>query len=191
MRSVASARGARRVERMVRNGTRRAERIRREERVVRVTRAVQLHESQHAGSHAGAEAAADELQELGLQAVAVREMREASRRHAPRVGRLREPQPSRHHGVDPVASDQHLQVQQSASCSVFSFEAPAMVSFCRAIFTFDLRVEPSARCRILTPPPSSMDMYNPGGEADGASWQLLLQGLQLRVPPDAADLIGP
>jgi hypothetical protein len=38
-----------------------------------------------AGSHAGAEAAADELQEFGLEAVAVREMPDASPRHAPRV----------------------------------------------------------------------------------------------------------
>ena len=35
-----------------------------------------------------------------------------------------------------------------------------------------------------------LDGHNPGGVADGASWQLHLQGLQQRVPPDAADLIG-
>ena len=67
-----------------------------------------------AGQHAGAEAVADELQELGIEAVAVGVMREASRRRAPRVGRLREAQPFRHHGVYAVASDQYLQIQRTS-----------------------------------------------------------------------------
>jgi hypothetical protein len=36
-----------------------------------------------------------------------------------------------------------------------------------------------------------LDGDNLGGVADGAFWQLLLQGLQQQVAPDATDFQGP
>jgi hypothetical protein len=51
--------------------------------------------------------------------VAVRVMRKASCRRAPRVGGLREAQPFRHHRVDPVASYQYLQMQRTSILLTF------------------------------------------------------------------------
>lgn len=73
-----------------------------------------------AGYETCTEALADELQELGLEAVSIGVMREASRSQAPREGRRREPQPFCNHGVDSVASDQYLQTQ----CVVTSILSP-------------------------------------------------------------------
>ena len=61
-----------------------------------------------AGQHAGAEALADELQDLGAEAVAGGVLGEAPGGGAPREDRLGKPQPFRHHGVHAVAPNQNL-----------------------------------------------------------------------------------
>jgi hypothetical protein len=145
-----------------------------------------------AGSHAGAEATADELQELGLEAVDVRELPEASHRHAPRVGRLRKAQPSRHHRVDPVASDQHLKTQSTSSCQHFHLECCLCAyigSMCRPYLPLLSELTHQASCKIVASTSSWIYGHNLGRAADGASWLLLLQGLQQRVSPNATDFV--
>lgn len=62
-----------------------------------------------AGQHTGAEAVPGVLEETGLEAMAAGELYEASRRRPAGVRRPPQAEPFRHHGVHPVASDQHLQ----------------------------------------------------------------------------------
>ena len=80
----------------------------------------------------------------------------------PSARRLGEPQPSCHHGVDPVAADQHLCPESRAVSEVEDLGAAAV---------------------------AVVDGHDPGGVADGARRQLRRQDLQQHVPPDAAELV--